>query len=111
MTPKITLWCTFQFEAWHCWPDAPEKFSYLANKHRHIFHGRAEWRVTNPDRELEFIDLKHQALEAVDELLNKGTMSWSCEQWAINIANAIHATSVTISEDGENGATVEIDNQ
>jgi len=109
---SISLWCTFQFESWHRWPDAPDQFAYLAHPHRHMFHGRAEWPVSGFDREKEFIDLKHQAVAAVNWLtMHNDTSTWSCEQWAHSIADILKATRVTISEDGENGATVEVEHE
>ena len=100
------IWISFEFEAWHCWPDAPTECGYLAARHRHLFKCRAWWPVSHGDRDIEFIGQKHQAV-AVVESLKAQAETWSCEQWASRLLGELGASKVEVSEDGENGATVE----
>lgn len=103
------VFCTTQFEGFHSWPDAPENVSYLRDRHRHIFHVRAETIVDHNDRQIEFITLKKE-VDAVIKLLKETTdvRNWSCEHWASAILAAFCGlTRVEVSEDGENGAYVE----
>ena len=116
----ITVWCTFQFEGWHCWPDAPDAFTYLRNSHRHMFHVRAEVSVEHDNRDVEFIEMKRY-LEAFATGLESEFVggpryptSLSCEMMAALFVDEIRrvygprqVVVVTVSEDGENGATVE----
>lgn len=102
----LEVWITTQFEGFHRWPDAPEKFGYLAARHRHIFKVRAWRKVTHDDRDVEFIDWKHQIEELIQRWLStRETGTWSCEKWATEIGEATDAVRVSVSEDGENGAT------
>lgn len=100
------IWCTFDFEAFHRWANAPAEHSYLRERHRHLFKCKAWWRVEHDDRQMEFIQLKREALEVVQDAkpLAEG---WSCEQWAKALLGELDAVRVEVSEDGENGATVE----
>jgi len=103
------IFCTFTFEALHCWPDADKvpAVAYLRYPHRHLFHGRAEWDVSHHDREREFILAKGQCEAAVDAFRQlPAAMNWSCEKWATEILLAVDAVRVEVSEDGENGAIV-----
>lgn len=106
------LWVRFQVEGWHKWPGASEKRRYLANSHRHMFHVEAAVEVAELDREIEFHDLK----DACIELFPGGDMgAKSCEMMATDLGNALLALlgprrlHITVSEDGEVGATIEID--
>lgn len=102
------VWCTCQFEGFHCWPDAPERHIYLRYVHRHVFHVRVEWEVSHNERELEFIELKRKTLDHIRLIKNGNVVdNWSCEHWAEELLKQLQACSVTVSEDGENGATVE----
>ena len=101
----------------HRWKDAPEEVSFLKNYHRHMFHIRFEVEVTEEDREIEFIMLKRE-LDRVVHILFVGTKhEASCEffaKWIVDFMtrkNALcegRAARCEVSEDGENGAAVEI---
>lgn len=117
-----TVWCTAQFEGFHAWIDAPEQYAYLRLAHRHIFHVRLELIVGHSNREVEFIDLKQKlqkycesSFGALGIFDSTHPSSFSCETMARRIASeyedagyAVH--SVTVSEDGENGATYRANN-
>ena len=105
-----SVYCTFQFEALHCWPNAASvepEVSYLAHPHRHVFHCEARWKVEHSDRDREFILAKQQCVKAVESLFGRDTSTWSCEQWAIELMGLVNADYVRVAEDGENGAIVE----
>lgn len=102
------IFVTFQFEAWHRWPNAPPDCAYLADRHRHIFHVRVEAPVTHSDRDIEFITFKRKAQDEVESLLaTADTSTWSCEMWARSLMDSLPpADRVQVSEDGENGAVI-----
>ena len=105
-----TIWVTGEFEGWHYWPGAPQGHEYLAEKHRHIFKVRLELEVTDLNRETEFIQLKRKLLVWCVNTFGLDTTTFSCEQMCEQIAvwardYNLDPYSVTVSEDGENGAT------
>lgn len=108
-----SIFCTFQFEGFHRWPEAPYYCKFLANLHRHIFHARVEMAVTHDNRDVEFITLKNTLLDRVDEMQKKLGESRSCEmmcEWFINDIFKRYPecawVEVEVSEDGENGARI-----
>lgn len=108
-----TVHATTRFSSLHCWPEAPPEVAYLADPHRHEFHVRVEVPVRHADRDIEFILLKQfidDVIEGLGLTPNAGTKS--CEQMATQLRDEVEreyeasGVSVTVSEDGENGATV-----
>lgn len=105
-----------QFEAMHYWPDAPDEVSFLRDLHRHIFHVEANIQVSHDDRELEFFMVKKFLDKTIVKMLKDLQFSRSCEQMAEYLLRAIEKkykvkgekrmVSVSVSEDGENGASV-----
>ena len=117
------IWVTFQKEGIHCYPAASTDpqlatgdeydVSFLASPHRHIFHFRVSIDVFHNDRDIEFIQFKrwlialYSGQNSVLELNYK-----SCEMIAddlyIQIAARYPGRAVTIevSEDGENGCSI-----
>jgi hypothetical protein len=101
----------FTFEASHCWPDAPKPVAFLKFDHRHVFHCRARIEVLHDDRELEFILVK-RCLEQEVKTWGFDLGSQSCEQMALLVLEFImkkyglRRSSVSVHEDGENGAVV-----
>lgn len=102
------VWVTLRREGFHYWPDAPDELKHLRNPHRHLFLLRAEIRVHHDDRDVSFERL--QAL--VDEAWPGPKLgARSCEQVAALMAGELaqvlqRPATVTVSEDGENGASV-----
>ena len=118
------IWITFTKEGIHCYPDAAVNpllatgdqydVSFLASPHRHIFHIRVSIDVFHDDRDIEFIQFKrwceslYVGQGSVLELNYK-----SCEMIAddlyVQIAQKYPNRDVWIevSEDGENGCSVE----
>jgi len=115
-----SVWCSFQFEGLHCWPDAPESVAYLRDEHRHVFYVCVWIEVYHNDRELEFITVKHQLENLINEhyphvnhikrIFDLGCSS--CEDIAKFLLDQIvklypdRAVEVSVSEDGENGSCV-----
>lgn len=109
-----TIWVTFRKEGIHCYPDAPEGVEFLKHPHRHMFHFNVEIEVFHDDRDIEFILFKRE----LESLYQEGTLQLdykSCEMIADDLATYIHREyphrklTITVSEDGENGATLYYD--
>lgn len=111
-----------QVIGFHCWPDAPEQRSYLADIHRHVFHITAKMEVYDSDREIEFHDfLDHIRTFATSSITTElhshsymeaerrnTSLSDSCETIAQNILidlQFVYGSSrfmqVSVSEDNE----------
>lgn len=112
------IYVTFKKEGIHCYPDAADNpklatgdwddVSFLANRHRHIFHFRVEVEVFDNDRDLEFIQEKRfmeRLYNGVLELNHKSCEMLSDELFAIlnKRYNYNRDIRIDISEDGENG--------
>ena len=110
MVKQKFIWVTFQKEGIHKYPDAPEGVEFLKYPHRHIFHFKVELEVFHDDRDVEFILFKRE----LEKLFADGTLQLdykSCEMIADDLAYYINNKYperdliITVSEDGENGAT------
>ncbi|MCK9532216.1 MAG: hypothetical protein M0R77_16900 [Gammaproteobacteria bacterium] len=118
---KRTIFVTFQKEGIHKYPGADtdpklatgdwDDVSFLGVPHRHIFHFRVEIDVVHNDRDIEFIQFKRW----LERLYSMETLQLdykSCEMIAEDLAGEIsqkypnRAFNITVSEDGENGATL-----
>lgn len=113
----MKIFVTTQFEGLHRWKDAPEEVSFLRAYHRHVFHVRFEVEVTKENREIEFILLKRELDLFIKILFADNKMDESCESIAKKILDFMtrkrhicegRAAICEVSEDGENGAIVEI---
>jgi len=119
--PNKMIWVTFQKEGIHCYPAAATDpnlatgdeydVSFLANKHRHIFHFRVWLSVTHNDRDVEFIQFKRW-LENLykDNILDLNFQS--CEMMSDDLYSEIsqkypgREVWIEVSEDGENGSFI-----
>lgn len=110
---KKFIWVTFQREGFHKWPDAPDEVAFLKSTHRHVFHFKVSVEVSGSDRELEFfIEKKYMEglYESSLKLNNK-----SCEMIAEDLYTHLaerykdeqRTVIIDVSEDGENGASIE----
>lgn len=93
--------------------------SFLGVPHRHIFHFRVEIEVFHDDRDIEFIQFKrwlerlYSDVDSSTPVLNLNHKS--CEMIAEDLATEINARypnrnmTITVSEDGENGATIDFE--
>jgi|HubBroStandDraft_1064217.scaffolds.fasta_scaffold00148_42 hypothetical protein len=110
-----TVWCTTQIIGFHSWPTAPAAVAFLRDKHRHVFHIRAEVQEDS-ERGVEFTLLKQRVEAIISDRYSWmptgydfGTRSCECIAKDImeGLANAcFYVTAVEVSEDGENGARV-----
>lgn len=117
------IWVTFNREGIHSYPAAltdpnlatgdEYDVSFLGNPHRHIFHFRVGIQVFHNDRDIEFIQFKRwleKLYQGTLELNNK-----SCEMISDDLYMMIASRyperdiEITVSEDGENGATIKYD--
>ena len=96
---------TTSFPGYHQWKDAPEKFAYLRNIHRHVFHVRAEMEVTHDNRDIEFIELKDAVDYFIYEVYYNQIFPDSCEKIARDIAEQFGFDYVEVLEDNENGGS------
>lgn len=118
---KRMIFVTFQKEGIHKYPAAATDpslatgdeydVSFLATPHRHIFHFNVAIEVFHSDRDIEFIQFKRWLLN----LYSTGTLQLdykSCEMLSDDLYEQIayrypdRAIEITVSEDGENGATI-----
>lgn len=105
ISASTSVFCTLQFPAVHRWSKAKGRHGYLKHWHRHLFHVRIECSVSHGDRQIEFLALKDMAESLCRRLAaSEKARLWSCEHYAKHIGEALGATMVEVSEDGENGA-------
>lgn len=118
---KRMIWVTFQREGIHKYPGADTDpslvtgdeydVSFLGYPHRHIFHFKVAIQVFHNDRDIEFIQFKRW----IENSFKKGILELdhkSCEMISDELYNYIadrypdRDIEITVSEDGENGATI-----
>ena len=118
---KRMIFVTFQKEGIHCYPAAATDpalktgdmydVSFLGTPHRHIFHFNVAIEVFHNDRDIEFIQFKRW----LENLYSQGTLELdykSCEMLSDDLYEQIakrypdRNIEITVSEDGENGATI-----
>ena len=116
------IWVTFRKEGLHKYPAAlddpnlatggADDVSFLGYIHRHMFHFKVAIEVFHDDRDIEFIQFKRW----LENLYAEGTLQLdfkSCEMICDDLAESINnkypgrKLNITVSEDGENGATIE----
>lgn len=104
---QSVVYCTTQFEGFHRWPEATSPVTYLRDRHRHIFHVKAGVKVSDRNRQVEFIQLKDHVNEIIGKLKSSPDCeTWSCEEWAARLIKHAYLDYCDVSEDGENGAVV-----
>ena len=120
------IWVTFRKEGLHKYPAAlddpklatggADDVSFLGYIHRHIFHFNVAIEVFHDDRDIEFIQFKRW----LESLYSEGTLELdfkSCEMICDDLAQQINnkypgrKITITVSEDGENGATIKYEVQ
>lgn len=118
---KRMIWVTFQREGIHKYPGADTDpslatgdeydVSFLGYPHRHIFHFKVAIEVFHNDRDIEFIQFKRWLENSFrDEVLQLDHKS--CEMISDELYEYIairypeRDIEITVSEDGENGATI-----
>lgn len=108
-----TVFCRLQIDGTHNWPACDvEGVDFLRHTHRHMFHIEAHAEVTHSDRDVEFIALKRkiqQYFAAQQDVVGQVAFgAQSCEMIAETLINTFNLVECTVSEDGENGATVKV---
>jgi len=115
------IFVTFQKEGIHCYPAAATDpalatkdeydVSFLGTPHRHIFHFRVDIQVFHNGRDIEFIQFKRW----LENLYSHSILQLdykSCEMISDDLYEQIalrypdRDITITVSEDGENGATI-----
>ena len=121
---KRQIWVTFQKEGIHRYPAAETDpqlatgdeydVSFLAYPHRHIFHFRVWIDVFHNDRDIEFIQFKRWLENLYAGNVSTLTLDYkSCEMIADDLYMQIdtrypgRAVTIEVSEDGENGCSIE----
>ena len=118
---KRMIWVTFQREGIHRYPGADTDpklatgdeydVSFLGFPHRHIFHFKVAIQVTHNDRDIEFIQFKRwleNSFKSGVMQLDYKSCEMICDDLYEFIANRYpdRDIEITVSEDGENGATI-----
>lgn len=111
-----TVIARFTVPGFHSWPDAPEAFSFLRERHRHVFHFEVGALVTHDNRAIELITWKEKLRSLVQRTFCHAPEAaahadfgrYSCESIARKVLERTEeACYVAVFEDGENGARVE----
>ena len=115
------IWVTFRKEGIHNYPAASTDsnlatgdeydVSFLGTPHRHIFHFTVGIQVLHNDRDIEFIQFKRW----LEKLYQNGMeLNYkSCEMISDDLYEVIATRypnrdiEISVSEDGENGATIQ----
>lgn len=104
-------WVRWTSAGFHYWPGALGNQTYLSVRHRHLFHFEVAVDVYHDDRDVEFHDLLNHCKQFTGY-----HAEWegnSCESIARLVAAHVQERwpdrnpTVTVSEDGECGATVQ----
>ena len=118
------IWVTFQKEGIHKYPAAltdpmlatgdEYDVSFLGYPHRHMFHFRVSIDVFHNDRDIEFIQFKRWLVSLYNGNDSVLALDYkSCEMIAddlyLQIADRYpdRAIIIEVSEDGENGCTID----
>jgi len=113
---KTTVIVKLSVDGMHNFPAAAELFpevSFLADRHRHMFHFKAAMKVNHDDRDVEFIMFKRDMHNYLIDQYSDSHMrtlefgSKSCEMLAREILERFNCEWVEVWEDDENGARVE----
>lgn len=120
---KRMIWVSFEKEGIHHYPGALEDpklktgdeydVSFLGYPHRHIFHFKVGIQVFHNDRDIEFIQFKRWLVNLLQD--NFQLNHKSCEMISDDLYEVIATrypgrdVEITVSEDGENGATIVYD--
>ena len=113
---KTTVIVKLSVDGMHNFPKAAELFpevSFLADRHRHMFHFTVAKQVFHDDRDVEFIMFKRDILNYLTNQYSDSHMrtmefgAQSCEMLAREILTRFDCEWVEVWEDEENGARIE----
>jgi hypothetical protein len=102
----IEVYASGSWVGFHRWKDAPEAVAFLRDKHRHVFHWKLWWPVSDEHRQVEFCSAKEKVSAWIRQQVQGDVELWSCERWALYLLEQFQACRAEVSEDGENGAVV-----
>lgn len=108
---KKNIIIKLQFSAIHSWPDCDiDEVSYLKYPHRHTFFVTMKFPIIFLNREIEFISLKNRIHKFIQNNLEGEDLGFtSCEMLAVDLIDKFPPCNyVSIFEDNENGAEVDI---
>jgi len=106
---KVTIKTTFV--ALHRWESAPDPVFYLRTPHRHVFYVTMKFDIKHNDRDIEFLQKKTEVYTWLHENWNETDLGTkSCEDMAQLLLYKFDARYVSVFEDNENGAEVEVCN-
>lgn len=110
---KQEVFATIQFEGVHAWYNCPiSEVDFLKVDHRHVFHIKAYHIVEHSDRDVEFIQFKHEIQDYIRNKYYDDTKrihylgAKSCEMLAIELIERFNLTKCEVNEDNENGSIV-----
>ena len=113
MKTSTSVWITTQFEAFHRWKDAPAPVAFLRFFHRHTFGVKVSVFVDHDNRDVEFFQLKSRVNLLLAEHWAGQKFEQSCEHIAKDLIERLSkdyaVDYVSVDEDGENGATVTVE--
>lgn len=102
-------------EGLHSWPNCNiDEVDYLKYMHRHTFQLLCRAEVTHNDRDIEFIEFKHQIKEYIAKRYYDpkyrccNFTGQSCESLAEELLGVFHLCRCSVSEDGEFWGIIEI---
>lgn len=109
---KRTIIVTIRVSGFHAWPSAPEDISFLRQRHRHLFTFRAEFKVGEQTREVEFFQAQRRLRSHLAERYSYDVDGFEfgargCEDIASELAVRLDLAACEVWEDSENGARVE----
>lgn len=114
-----TITSTVRQPGTHHWPRAHPERAYLKALHRHVFIVSATVNVRHDDRDVEFHDLQDAIVVALTATSDGGPPTLlkfgprSCETIALSVLMHLRkecdAIRCSVSEDGENHATVTVE--
>lgn len=114
---KTYIEINLQIEGMHKFPRAKEIFpevGFLSDRHRHIFHFKLKKEVFHDNRDVEFILFKREVEQYIrSEYFSTASQVCefghrSCEMLARELLERFVCEQVSVFEDGENGAIVEL---
>lgn len=109
-----TIFVRFTSAGFHRWAGAPAGRSYLADRHRHLFHVEVRMQVAHDNREVEFHDLLDRSRLIFEGFSVDGNFgAHSCEMLARELGRGLvehyrRPVTIIVSEDNECGAQVEV---
>lgn len=99
---------SFNVEGLHRWEGANGSVTFLKCFHRHLFHIKMYFPVSDDDREIEILSKRWEAKRYLEGKYGEPCMfgGKSCEMIARELMEQYVCNAVEVLEDGEGGAIV-----